>query len=190
MVLEEEEQVLGSHREGSTTSVEENTQMTQNRESLESSHTCTVNTTTTATAAASKTTSTEVQSSNNAVTKNHLLNATASTNNKGLRSVSATATKHSEESRSLSGNLLSRKTVPISLKGDFFSDSFFEDMRKQFTAAVQDVLQQSDVACLPDEMTSYRNQLRSNRRLENQAVHVEEDMSSFKVRSNCFVKSI
>ncbi|XP_045131968.1 serine-rich adhesin for platelets-like isoform X1 [Portunus trituberculatus] len=182
VVEEQQEHVSESHSEGTTASVE-NTQMTQNRESLESSHVCGVNTAATATAAASETetTSSETQSCNTAATENHVHNAAAMTNSKGFQAVSAAATTRSEESRNLTGSLPASKTVPISLKGDFFSDSFFEDMRKQFTSAVQDVLQQSDAACLSDGMTRYRNHLRSNRRLENQAVHVEEDMSSFKI---------
>lgn len=184
VVLEEQEHHSESHREGSAVSVEENTEITRSRELLESSHACTANTTTTTAITASETNRfSEVQSCNTATTENQ--NVAASIDSEGFQSASATVTRHSEESRDLTGGLPSIKTVPINLKGDFFSDSFFEDMKKQFTTAVQDVLQQSDAASsISEEMANYRTQLRRNPRLENQAVHVEEDTSAFKVRTN------
>ena len=173
MVLEEQEEHSGSHREESTTSVDENTKITIN-----------TNTTTAITASETKKSS-EIQSCNTATTENQLQNVAASTNSKNFQKISATAAQHSEENRDLANSLPSIKTVPISLKGDFFSDSFFEDIKKQFTTAVQDVIQQPDAACsLSDEITTYRSQLQKNRRLENQEVHVEEDTRSFKVRNN------
>lgn len=102
-----------------------------------------------------------------------------------LKAASAASQRHSEETMNHSSNCPSVRKVPISLKGDFFSDAFFEDTRMQFTTAVQDVLQQTDAtAAASDEVASYRSHLRSNPRLENQAALVEEDTRCFKVSSD------
>lgn len=75
------------------------------------------------------------------------------------------------------------KLVPISMKGSFFSDTFFEDARENFATAVKDVLRRTNVATyLSDELSSYRNLRLRDLRSENQAFRVEEDQHALKVR--------
>ncbi|KAK3873930.1 hypothetical protein Pcinc_021087 [Petrolisthes cinctipes] len=72
--------------------------------------------------------------------------------------------------------------VPITKKGPFFRDSFFEDTRKHLTNAVREVLKNTEESsCHSDELNSYRSLLRRNPKLENQAVHMEEDQYTMKI---------
>ncbi|KAK4300942.1 hypothetical protein Pmani_026883 [Petrolisthes manimaculis] len=72
--------------------------------------------------------------------------------------------------------------VPITKKGPFFRDSFFEDTRKHFTNAVREVLKNTEESSVhSDELNSYRSLLRRNPKLENQAVHMEEDQYTMKI---------
>nr|XP_045610251.1 uncharacterized protein LOC123765552 [Procambarus clarkii] len=79
------------------------------------------------------------------------------------------------------------KLVPISMKGSFFSDTFFEDARENFAAAVKDVLRRTNVATyLSDELSSYRNLRLRDLRSENQAFRVEEDQHALKIVVDVF----
>ncbi|XP_069956757.1 uncharacterized protein [Cherax quadricarinatus] len=85
---------------------------------------------------------------------------------------------HCENSRSVNLN----RILPVSLKGTFFNDSFFEDSRESFVTAVKNVLKKTrEGSYLCDDITSYRNLRQRDLRSENQAVHVEEDLTSMKI---------
>lgn len=66
------------------------------------------------------------------------------------------------------------KIVPISQRGAFLSDSFFDDARRRFTALTQ----QSDAK---SSLASSRSLLRRNFRLAEQEAQVEEDARALKV---------
>lgn len=69
----------------------------------------------------------------------------------------------------------SLKMVPISHRGTFLNDSFFEDARRRFTALTQ---QQSSVK---PSLAPSCSLLRRNFRLAEQEAHVEEDAQALKV---------
>ncbi|XP_064079484.1 serine-rich adhesin for platelets-like [Macrobrachium nipponense] len=82
-----------------------------------------------------------------------------------------------------------RKTsilLPISEKGSFFHDSFFESARQDFEKSVQEVLSNfgSTAMCVSDtkdSMTAYRSLREENLTQENQAVSLTEDETFHKV---------
>ncbi|XP_066965169.1 serine-rich adhesin for platelets-like [Macrobrachium rosenbergii] len=84
-----------------------------------------------------------------------------------------------------------RKTdilLPISEKGSFFHDSFFENARQDFEKSVKEVLNNFGMlekhgksTSVSHDMTSYRNLREKDMREENQAISVTEDHQSHKV---------
>lgn len=91
---------------------------------------------------------------------------------------------HLRQDSTVSEDNHNKLCIPISMKGSFFNDSFFDDTRKHFTNAVRKVLKNTEQSsCHYDELTSYRSLLKRNPKLENQAVHMEEDEHSMKVNS-------
>ncbi|XP_071527100.1 uncharacterized protein [Panulirus ornatus] len=71
--------------------------------------------------------------------------------------------------------------LPISRKGLFFHDSFFEEARKDFEAAVKKVVDTWGESRVSDDMTCYRSLRERNLQEENQAVSLTEDHQSHKV---------
>lgn len=89
--------------------------------------------------------------------------------------------QHSQSKRQNVSSLSLNKSLPITMKGTFFNDSFFEQSRKNFATAVRDVLKTKEGSSISDDITSYRRLRQVDLKLENQAVHVEEDQHSLKV---------
>ena len=74
------------------------------------------------------------------------------------------------------------KSLTIIKKGDFFSDSFFEDARKPFQDAIRNVLQKSNVTTTQtNEIQSYRDLRQRELKDENQAAITSDDQSQHKV---------
>lgn len=72
--------------------------------------------------------------------------------------------------------------LPISSKGQFFSDSFFEDVRKDFETAVNEVLSRHDIMrSANDELSCYRSLRERELKDETQAMKTTEDQHGFKV---------
>ncbi|XP_066965173.1 uncharacterized protein [Macrobrachium rosenbergii] len=80
-----------------------------------------------------------------------------------------------------------RKTdilLPISDRGSFFHDSFFENARQDFEKSVKEVLNNFGSTCASDtkdSMTAYRSLRETNLTQENQAVSLTEDDTFHKV---------
>lgn len=76
-----------------------------------------------------------------------------------------------------------RSALPITKRGQFFNDSYFEDTWKYYQDAVRDVLEKWDdnSAAATDDMTCYRRLRSRDMRDENQAITSAEDSSSYKV---------
>lgn len=83
----------------------------------------------------------------------------------------ATAASEAQQQQSEQGAL---KLVPITHKGAFLSDSFFDDARRRFAALTQ----QSDAR---SSLASSRSLMRRNFKLAEQEAHVEEDTRALKV---------
>ncbi|XP_063609819.1 alpha-crystallin A chain-like [Penaeus indicus] len=74
------------------------------------------------------------------------------------------------------------KCLSISSKGHFFSDSFFEDVRKDFETAVNEVLSRHDImGSANDELSCYRSLRERELKDETQAMKTTEDRNGFKV---------
>ncbi|XP_071532987.1 uncharacterized protein [Panulirus ornatus] len=73
------------------------------------------------------------------------------------------------------------RPLPITKKGSFFDDSFFEDSRQDFQTAIKQVLQKSNVTSQTDDITTYRNLRQQNLKEENQAVTVSDDQQTHKI---------
>ncbi|KAK8751060.1 hypothetical protein OTU49_012763 [Cherax quadricarinatus] len=73
------------------------------------------------------------------------------------------------------------RPLPITKKGSFFEDSFFEDSRQLFQTAVRQVLEKSNETSQTDDITTYRNLRQRNLKEENQAVTVNEDQKTHKI---------
>ncbi|KAK7081771.1 hypothetical protein SK128_006750 [Halocaridina rubra] len=76
----------------------------------------------------------------------------------------------------------SNVAMPITQKGSFFDDSFFESARMDFEKAVEDIVRKrenNDSA--RDNMVRYRHLRESNMKDENQAISVTEDNDQHKV---------
>ncbi|KAK7081772.1 hypothetical protein SK128_006751 [Halocaridina rubra] len=76
----------------------------------------------------------------------------------------------------------SNVAMPITQKGSFFDDSFFESARMDFEKAVEDIVRKrenNDSA--RDNMVRYRHLRESNMQDENQAISVTEDNDQHKV---------
>ena len=76
----------------------------------------------------------------------------------------------------------SSKPLPITKKGGFFEDTFFEDCRKHYQTAVKQVLQKFNVTSTgTDDITSYRNLRQKDLREENQVATVDDEEQFQKV---------
>lgn len=76
--------------------------------------------------------------------------------------------------------------LPISRKGPFDSDYFFENVRENYSQAVREVLEKAkEWSCRSDAMQNYRSLRQRNLRLDNQAVNISEDQHSHKVSLRC-----
>lgn len=74
------------------------------------------------------------------------------------------------------------RPLPITKKGPFFDDSFFEDSRQPFQKAVRQVLEKTnETSSQTDDLTTYRNLRQRDLKEENQAVTVDEDQKTHKV---------
>ncbi|XP_037777726.1 LOW QUALITY PROTEIN: uncharacterized protein LOC119574521 [Penaeus monodon] len=72
--------------------------------------------------------------------------------------------------------------LPISSKGQFFFDSFFKDVRKDFETAVNEVLNRHDImGRANDELSCYRSLRERELNDETQAMKTTEDQNGFKV---------
>ncbi|XP_037777724.1 uncharacterized protein LOC119574519 isoform X2 [Penaeus monodon] len=72
--------------------------------------------------------------------------------------------------------------LPISERGPFFCDSFFQDTRQQFQEAVDQVLKEwGQLDSASDHMNMYRNLRKHNLQEENQAVAFNEDHQCYKI---------
>lgn len=72
--------------------------------------------------------------------------------------------------------------LPITRKGPFDNDYFFENVRQSYSQAVREVLEKANEwSCRSDAMQNYRGLRQRNLRLDNQAVSVSEDQQSHKV---------
>ena len=79
-----------------------------------------------------------------------------------------------------------RSALPITRRGQFFNDSYFEDTWKDYQDAVRGILARSDdqSAAATDDMTCYRRLRSRDMSDENQAISSAEDSSSYKVNAN------
>ncbi|KAG7173671.1 lethal(2)essential for life-like 2, partial [Homarus americanus] len=74
------------------------------------------------------------------------------------------------------------RALPITKKGGFFDDSFFEDSRQNFQQAIKQVLEKfNETSTQTDDITTYRNLRQRNLKEENQAVTVKEDQQTHKI---------
>ncbi|KAG0725432.1 Heat shock protein 22 [Chionoecetes opilio] len=75
-----------------------------------------------------------------------------------------------------------RSALPITRRGQFFNDSYFEDTWKDYQDAVRDVLAKWDdhSTAATDDMTCYRKLRSRDMRDDNQAITSAEDSSSYK----------
>ncbi|KAK8751059.1 hypothetical protein OTU49_012763 [Cherax quadricarinatus] len=90
------------------------------------------------------------------------------TETKGQVQSQSTVTKSSQVS--------SQKTLTITKKGQFFSDSFFEDTRQDFQDAIKDVLTKcGDKSSTGDDITTYRSLRTRELKDENQAIKSTDD---------------
>ncbi|XP_063609825.1 uncharacterized protein LOC134783741 isoform X2 [Penaeus indicus] len=72
--------------------------------------------------------------------------------------------------------------LSISSKGQFFSDSFFEDVRKEFEMAIGEVLSRHDIIrSANNELSSYRSLRERELNDETQAMKTTEDQYGYKV---------
>ncbi|XP_037777732.1 protein lethal(2)essential for life-like [Penaeus monodon] len=72
--------------------------------------------------------------------------------------------------------------LPIAEKGLFFRDSFFEDIRKHFETAVDQILDKwGEAKSVNDLMNSYRRVRERNLQQENQVMAFSEDDQNHKV---------
>lgn len=72
--------------------------------------------------------------------------------------------------------------LPIIRKGLFSEDHFFENVRKNYSEAVKEVLESANEwSCERDAMQVYRNLRQRNLQVENQAFSVTEDEHTHKV---------
>lgn len=81
--------------------------------------------------------------------------------------------------------------LPITRKGPFDSDYFFENVRENYSQAVREVLEKAkEWSCRSDAIQNYRSLRQRNLRLDNQAVNVSEDQHSHKVslRRTCLLR--
>nr|XP_027220448.1 uncharacterized protein LOC113812721 isoform X1 [Penaeus vannamei] len=86
------------------------------------------------------------------------------------------------ESTQSSKDAVDDQWLPISSKGHFFSDSFFEDVRKDFETAVNEVLSRHDIMrSANDELSCYRSLRERELKDETQAMKTTEDQHGFKV---------
>ncbi|XP_069981754.1 serine-rich adhesin for platelets [Penaeus vannamei] len=86
------------------------------------------------------------------------------------------------ESTQSSKDAVDDQWLPISSKGQFFSDSFFEDVRKDFETAVNEVLSRHDIMrSANDELSCYRSLRERELKDETQAMKTTEDQHGFKV---------
>lgn len=102
----------------------------------------------------------------------------ATTSEAQVQQTAATESLQKESSSSLTqqqSDQSNLKMVPISHRGTFLNDSFFEDARRRFEA-----LTQKQSAVKPALAPSY-SLLRRNFRLAEQEAHVEEDSRALKV---------
>ncbi|XP_064079467.1 LOW QUALITY PROTEIN: uncharacterized protein LOC135196549 [Macrobrachium nipponense] len=128
---------------------------------------------------ASNTTNTAVQSVNQTNTQNQV----ASQQNITVQKKVTTVTQQSNVTTD--GSTCSSPTdrsLPISKKGDFFNDSFFEDARKPFQEAVRDVLQKSNVTTTQtNEIQTYRDLRKRELKEETQAAITSDDQNQHKI---------
>nr|XP_027220441.1 alpha-crystallin A chain-like [Penaeus vannamei] len=86
------------------------------------------------------------------------------------------------ESTQSSKDAVDDQWLPISSKGQFFSDSFFEDVRKDFETAVNEVLSRHDIMrSANDELSCYRSLRERELKDETQAMKTTEDQHGFKL---------
>lgn len=79
-------------------------------------------------------------------------------------------------------NLESKRSLPISRRGHFSSDSFFNDFQESYKTAISDVLSKfNEKSNRADDVTDYRNLRLRDPKLENQAYHIQEDQGAHKV---------
>nr|XP_053643461.1 uncharacterized protein LOC128696305 [Cherax quadricarinatus] len=71
--------------------------------------------------------------------------------------------------------------LPISHRGPFFHDSFFEEARQDFEASVKSILDTWGETPVSDHMSSYRRLRERDLKEENQAVSLTEDHQTHKV---------
>ncbi|XP_063613732.1 uncharacterized protein LOC134786966 [Penaeus indicus] len=77
---------------------------------------------------------------------------------------------------------VNNQCLPISSKGQFFSDSFFDDVRKDFETAVSEVLSRHDIMRgANDDFSCYRSLRERELKDETQAMKTTEDQHGFKV---------
>ncbi|XP_042876733.1 uncharacterized protein LOC122256256 [Penaeus japonicus] len=78
--------------------------------------------------------------------------------------------------------LTSFYVLPISERGPFFRDSFFQDTRKHFQEAIDQILNEwGQVDSASDHMNTYRNLRKHHLQEKNQAVAFTEDHQCYKV---------
>ncbi|XP_042864569.1 uncharacterized protein LOC122248548 [Penaeus japonicus] len=78
--------------------------------------------------------------------------------------------------------LTSFHVLPISERGPFFRDSFFQDTRRHFQEAIDQILNEwGQVDSASDHMNTYRNLRKHHLQEKNQAVAFAEDHQCYKV---------
>lgn len=74
-----------------------------------------------------------------------------------------------------------RKTIPISKYGLFFSDSYFEDYRPHFATAIKDIVKMTKAKNVKDTLSFYRKLRKESGKEEEQAIISVDDSQSYKI---------
>ncbi|CAL4068413.1 unnamed protein product [Meganyctiphanes norvegica] len=74
-----------------------------------------------------------------------------------------------------------RKTIPISRYGLFFSDAYFEDYRPHFATAIKDIVKMTKEKNVKDTLSFYRKLRKESGKEEEQAMISIDDSQSYKI---------
>lgn len=76
------------------------------------------------------------------------------------------------------------QTLPITKRGSFFSDPYFEDSRLVFNNAVQNIIDKSGFTSKDDDFSFYKSMLERSSNKKNQASTITESDNVYKVLKN------
>lgn len=112
----------------------------------------------------------------------------SSNSSSSISSSSHSDAAHSSMTGSRPGDATQQETLlPISSRGHFFSDAFFEDARQHFESAVRKVLERRghSRSSVHDDLTSYRMLRQADLSESTQAATVTENATCHQVSTGC-----